>query len=59
MTAAELERPCVAAAQAGGQVLRELFDKPRTIALKAHTDIVIEAGPPFPKPPRFTTWGTL
>ena len=25
----------------------------------AHTDIVIEAGPPFPKPPRFTTWGTL
>ncbi len=32
---------------------------PRTIALKAHTDIVIEAGPPFPKPPRFTTWGTL
>ncbi len=32
---------------------------PRTIALKSHTDIVIEAGPPFPKPPRFTTWGTL
>lgn len=32
---------------------------PRAIALAAHTDIVIEAGPPFPKPPRFTTWGTL
>ena len=32
---------------------------PRKIALKAHTDIVIEAGPPFPTPPRFTTWGTL
>lgn len=32
---------------------------PRTIPLAAHTDIVIEAGPPFPKPPRFTTWGTL
>jgi hypothetical protein len=32
---------------------------PAAIALAAHTDIVIEAGPPFPKPPRFTTWGTL
>jgi hypothetical protein len=32
---------------------------PRAIPLAAHTDIVIEAGPPFPKPPRFTTWGTL
>jgi hypothetical protein len=32
---------------------------PRTIALAAHTDVVIEAGPPFPKPPRFTAWGTL
>jgi hypothetical protein len=32
---------------------------PRAIALKAHTDIVIEAGPPFPTPPRFTTWGSL
>ena len=32
---------------------------PRTIKLKAHADIVIEVGPPFPKPPRFTTWGTL
>jgi hypothetical protein len=29
---------------------------PRTIALKSHTDIVIEAGPPFVAPPRFTDW---
>ena len=32
---------------------------PGTIKLAAHTDVVIEAGPPYPKPPRFTTWGTL
>jgi len=32
---------------------------PSKIPLNAHTDIVIEAGPPFPKPPRFTNWGTL
>ena len=32
---------------------------PRSIPLLAHTDIVIEAGPPFPTPPRFTTWGSL
>ena len=32
---------------------------PATIPLNAHTDIVIEAGPPFPKPPRFTNWGPL
>lgn len=32
---------------------------PATIPLHAHTDIVIEAGPPFPPPPRFTNWGTL
>ena len=32
---------------------------PRKIALQAHTDIVIEAGPPFPTPPRFTNWGPL
>jgi hypothetical protein len=32
---------------------------PAKIKLLGHTDIVIEAGPPFPKPPRFTTWGTL
>lgn len=32
---------------------------PGTIPLTAHADIVIEAGPPFPKPPRFTNWGRL
>lgn len=32
---------------------------PAAIKLKAHTDIVIEVGPPFPTPPRFTNWGTL
>jgi hypothetical protein len=29
---------------------------PRGISLKAHTDIVIEAGPPFVTPPKFTDW---
>jgi hypothetical protein len=32
---------------------------PRAIKLAPHTDVVIEAGPPFPTPPRFTTWGPL
>jgi hypothetical protein len=32
---------------------------PRTIPLVAHADIVIEAGPPFPPPPQFTTWGSM
>ena len=32
---------------------------PAKIALVAHEDIVIEAGPPFPKPKAFTTWGNL
>jgi hypothetical protein len=32
---------------------------PRAIKLVAHTDVVIEAGPPFPTPPRFTSWGPL
>ena len=32
---------------------------PAKIALVAHEDIVIEAGPPFPKPKTFTTWGNL
>jgi hypothetical protein len=32
---------------------------PRAIPLKPHTDIVIEVGPPFVPPPRYTTWGTL
>jgi len=29
---------------------------PRAIPLNAHTDVVIEAGPPFPTPPKFTAW---
>jgi hypothetical protein len=32
---------------------------PRLVALKAHTDIVIQAGPPFVAPPKFTNWGPL
>jgi hypothetical protein len=32
---------------------------PAKIALKSHTTIVIEAGPPFSNPPRFTAWGPL
>jgi hypothetical protein len=32
---------------------------PRKIVLAKHADIVIEAGPPFSKPPAFTTWGPL
>ena len=30
---------------------------PAKVPLAAHTDIVIEAGPPFPTPPKFTDWG--
>jgi hypothetical protein len=32
---------------------------PAAIKLVAHTDIVIEVGPPFVKPPRFTNWNGL
>jgi len=32
---------------------------PRAIKLASHTDIVIEAGPPFPKVAPFTKWGPL
>jgi hypothetical protein len=32
---------------------------PRAIALRPHADIVIEVGPPFVPPPRFTAWGSL
>ena len=31
----------------------------REIPLLPHTDIVIEAGPPFVPPPKFTNWGSL
>lgn len=32
---------------------------PRLIALKPHTDVVIQVGPPFVAPPRFAAWGQL
>ena len=32
---------------------------PRAIPLVAHADIVIEAGPPFVPPPKFTNWGSM
>jgi hypothetical protein len=32
---------------------------PNTIVLKPHTDIVIQVGAPFGKPPKFTAWGQL
>jgi hypothetical protein len=32
---------------------------PAKIPLVAHADIVIEAGPPYPKPTPFTAWGSL
>jgi myo-inositol-1(or 4)-monophosphatase len=43
MTPAELEAICIAAAEAGARVLRELFEKPREIALKGRTDLVTDA----------------
>jgi len=61
-----LSRTAAATARAAkGQHLRVWVDgkpytgDPRAIKLAEHTDIVIEAGPPFPKPPRFTAWGAL
>jgi hypothetical protein len=32
---------------------------PRTIPLTAHADIVIQIGPPYAKPAKFTAWGPL
>ena len=32
---------------------------PSSIPLNAHTDITIEAGPPFPLPKPYASWGTL
>jgi hypothetical protein len=32
---------------------------PKTIKLLAHSDIVIQMGPPYTKPAPFTAWGTL
>lgn len=61
-----LSRTAAATARAAkGQHLRVWVDgkpytgDPRAIKLAEHTDVVIEAGPPFPKPPRFTAWGAL
>jgi hypothetical protein len=61
-----LSRSEAASAHAGkGQTLHVFVNgkryegDPRKISLVAHADIVIEAGPPFPKPPVFTNWGTL
>jgi hypothetical protein len=61
-----LSRTAAASARAAkGETLKVWVDgqpfagDPAKIKLLPHTDIVIEAGPPFPKPPRFTNWGTL
>jgi myo-inositol-1(or 4)-monophosphatase len=42
MTHAELEAICVAAAEAGAQRLRDLFGRPREIALKGRIDLVTD-----------------
>ena len=39
----ELSEVCLAAAQAGAQVLRELFDRPRDIHFKGRIDLVTDA----------------
>jgi hypothetical protein len=50
---------------AKGQKLKVWVDgkafagNPATIKLEPHTDIVIEAGPPFPPPPKFTAWNGM
>lgn len=61
-----LSRSAAASARAGkGTSLKVWVDgkpytkDPATIPLAPHADIVIEVGPPFPKPPRFTNWGRL
>lgn len=38
---------------------KKYIGDPSKIELVAHADIVIMAGPPFPKIPVFNTWGTL
>lgn len=40
---AELHATCIAAAEAGARVLRELFDKPREVHLKGRIDLVTDA----------------
>src|SRR4051812_43453386 len=61
-----LSRTAAATARAGkGQSRRVWWDgracwcDPAKTALKSHEDIVIEAGPPFPKPKLFAAWGGL
>jgi hypothetical protein len=61
-----LSRGVAATARVGkGQSLKVWVDgkpftgDPGSIPLMAHTDIVIEAGPPFTQPPRFTAWDGL
>jgi hypothetical protein len=61
-----LSRTRAASAQApAGKTLRVWVDgraytgDPQKIVLARHTDVVIESGPPFPAPPRFTAWGAL
>jgi hypothetical protein len=60
-----LSRGQAATARAGAGTLKVWVNgkpftgNPRTIPLTAHADIVIEAGPPFPAPPRFTAWNGL
>jgi hypothetical protein len=61
-----LSRTRAGSAQAPkGKALRVWVDgraytgDPQKIVLARHTDVVIEAGPPFPPPPRFTAWGSL
>lgn len=61
-----LTRAQVATAKAPkGQTLKIWVDgveykgDPGKIALNPHTDIVIQAGPPFNKPTPFTAWGPL
>jgi hypothetical protein len=61
-----LSRTVAATARARkGQTLKVWVDgkaypgDPAKIPLRAHEDIVIEAGPPFPKPKLFTAWGNL
>ena len=43
MTHGELEAICVAAAEAGAERLRDLFQKPREILLKGRIDLVTDA----------------
>ena len=43
MNAVELRDICVAAAEAGARVLRDLYDRPRDVRFKGRTDLVTDA----------------